>query len=76
MTTHADIVEAYQEVARSEAGQIMLADMQRRFGFSTGPMFTGDANLCIHRDGQRSVLAHIGRILESDPEAYRKGTTE
>lgn len=71
MTTHADIIDAYHEVARSEAGQIVLADLQRQFGFATHPMFRGDVNELVHRDGQRAVLAYIGRKLESDPAHYR-----
>lgn len=76
MKEYADIIEAYHEVARSEAGQTVLADLQRQFGFVTRPMFTGDVNEMLHRDGQRAVVAHIGRMLESDPAVYRKGTVE
>ena len=69
--TRKEIVEAYQEVARSTAGQIMLADLEARFGYSTRPMFDGDPNWAIFRDGGRSVLAHIGRVIET-PADYEQ----
>jgi hypothetical protein len=76
--SHDQIVAAYQAVAASEAGRIMLADLEVRFGFTTRSMF--DRNdmsglLLANREGQRSVLAHIGRVIETPVGQATKGDT-
>lgn len=66
--TQADVVRAYQEVARTKAGQIVFADLTRRFGFVTRSMFwDGDDGLTLaYKEGQRTVLTYIGRTLNSE----------
>lgn len=63
-----DVVLAYQSALSTQEGQIVLADLMRRFGFTTWSTFVeGDPNKTSWQEGQRSVLVHIGRMLEADP---------
>lgn len=65
-----DVILAYRNVFHSQEGQIVLADLMRYFSWNMGPMLDlarPDALVLAHRDGQRTVLTHIGRRLEIDP---------
>ena len=63
-----EIVAAYHDVAASRAGQIMLADLEARFGWTTKTTFDQrdvSGLLLAHREGGRAVLAHMGRMIET-----------
>lgn len=67
----ADIIMAYRQVAASEAGQVVLQDLIRKFGYSRSSTFqaAGDQEpyrTFIH-EGQRSVMVHIGNMIDADP---------
>lgn len=65
-----DVAEAYQAMAQNPQGQVVLADLMRRFAHNRAPMFhAGQTRMedCVYREGQRSVLVHIGRMLDVNP---------
>lgn len=71
---------AYQQTFGSPEGQMVVADLLRRFGYArqpTVPPHSGapiDPYRALYCEGQRSVLVHVGLMLDSDPlqvkEAY------
>lgn len=66
--TEEDIAQAYVDMAQSKSGQIVLADMERRFGYTRRTMLDGDDTTGLRlawREGGRAVLAHISRMIES-----------
>jgi hypothetical protein len=63
-----EIAAAYHDMAASRAGQIVLADLEARFGWTTKTMFDQrdvSGLLLAYREGSRSVLAHMGRMIET-----------
>lgn len=71
----ARLIMAYKNWAMSEEGQIILADIVRHFGYPRGPMFdiTKPCPYTVtFRDGQRSVAAYIGKMIDADPYAVEK----
>lgn len=67
----ADIMMAYKQVAALPEGQIVIDDLLRRFGFTrTSTYVHGDAIATTFREGQRTVLVHIGRMIEGDPAEF------
>lgn len=77
--TPGDIARAYQEVFATEAGHLVLADLQHKFGFTRRSMFEvagGDPTKVVFCEGQRSVLVYIGRLLETDPNELDKQAKE
>lgn len=72
------IVAAYQTVASTDEGRIMLADLEARFGFTTRSMFDRDDMTGLRlafREGSRSVLAHMGRMIETAPDGAERAET-
>jgi len=64
-----DIARAYQAVFDSPDGHIVLAHLQNGYGFTRDTLFVpGDAHHTAFKEGQRSVLVSIGRMLEADPD--------
>lgn len=66
------IEQAYEEIFTTEAGQIVLGDLERFFGYSTHPMGQSDQpHHAFIEIGGRNVLTHIARRLsvrtEQDP---------
>ena len=62
-----DVAEAYQAMAQNPSGQVVFADLMRRFAHNRMTMFhLGDTRPedCVYREGQRSVLVHIGWMLD------------
>lgn len=67
--TPAQVAQAYQDMAQSHSGRIVIADLMRRFGHTRAPMFRiGDTRPedVVYREGQRSVLVHMGRLLDAN----------
>lgn len=65
---HEKIVAAYHDLAASASGQLVLADLEARFGWTSRSMFDpNDPNglTLAWREGGRAVLAHIGRMIET-----------
>ncbi|WP_299444702.1 hypothetical protein [uncultured Rhodospira sp.] len=62
------IAAAYQSVFHGQDGQLVLADLARRFGFTHRSTFpdNGDPNRMIFNEGGRAALIHIGRMIEAD----------
>ena len=68
VVTPYDTIIAYQQVWQTDEGRIVLADLMRHFSWNTRSTYQGDGTEnCIHREGQRSVLVHIGNQMEADP---------
>lgn len=64
----ANIIIAYQKVAQTEEGQIMLQDLVQRFGSSRSTTFVaGDPYATAYNEGLRSVCVHIGAQIDADP---------
>ncbi|MGI9251275.1 MAG: hypothetical protein ACR2PR_08765 [Pseudohongiellaceae bacterium] len=74
-----DVIIAYQKVAQTEEGQVMLHDLVRNFGFaqsSIAVVANFDPVKMQVIEGQRSVVAYIGAKIESSPAvAEAAGTT-
>lgn len=69
-----EIAEAYSLLAASEEGQIVIHDLARRFGYTRGGLFQqnecdGGRGLAF-REGQREVIAYIGKMIDVDPAEY------
>lgn len=72
-----DVCVAYKTVFGSVEGQIVLADLMRRFSFTrTSTFVPGDTYSTVHNEGCRTVLIHIGRMLDADPAEMQEHTTE
>jgi len=67
-----DVCLAYKTVFGTQEGQIVLTDMVRRFGYTRNTTLDSDPNLMVHREGQRSVMVHIGRELDRDPMEFEE----
>jgi hypothetical protein len=77
--TPARRIEAYQHMAETEDGQIVIQDLLRLFGYTRNTTFTDTLEGMAFREGQRSVVVHIGRMLDADAaaqEALDKGEME
>lgn len=70
-----EVAAAYQLAFTTQEGQIVLHDLLRRFGFARQSMFqrgvTRPEDLAFS-EGGRAVLAHVGVMLDVDPDAYEK----
>ncbi len=66
-----DTCIAYKVVAATQEGQIVIADLMRRFGFSRNTTYVpGDPDMTVWREGQRTVIIHIGRMIDADPASF------
>ncbi len=66
-----DTCIAYKVVAATQEGQIVIADLMRRFGFSRYTTFVpGDPDRSTLNEGQRTVVIHIGRQIDADPASF------
>ncbi len=66
-----DTCIAYKVMAATQEGQIVIADLMRRFGFSRITTFApGDPEMTAWREGGRVVVIHIGRMIDADPAAF------
>ncbi|NBB92348.1 MAG: hypothetical protein GVY32_04170 [Gammaproteobacteria bacterium] len=70
VVTPRQVAEAYQAMSQNPQGQVVLADLMRRFAHNRAPMFRAGHTRpedCVYQEGQRSVLIHIGRMLDVNP---------
>ncbi len=66
-----DTCIAYKVVAATQEGQIVIADLMRRFGFARFTTFvSGDPDRTTLNEGQRTVVIHIGRMIDADPASF------
>ena len=66
----------YRTVFESESGRRVLADLTKRCPLLTDSVRAEhgiDVNKLIYKEGQRSVMVHIYKMLHSDPYAQRPG---
>lgn len=71
----ADTINAYKQVLATPEGHVVVQDLMNRFGFSRRSTFRPDNGFgkatrpedTIYYEGQRSVLVHIGVMLDADP---------
>ncbi len=62
---------AYKQVFTDMQGQIVLADLLYRFGFTRKTTFDPDPPERTYlNEGQRSVLVYIGQMLDADPSGW------
>ena len=74
-----DICIAYKQVFSTPEGQIVIADLLHRFGFTRHSMFTPGTTRpedVLFREGQRDVVRHIGVNLDSDPAGFEEQKVE
>jgi len=72
-----DTCVAYKIVCATQEGQIVIADLMRRFGFSRSSTFDPDPYRTVLHEGQRTVVMHIGRQIDADPASFEdQETTE
>lgn len=62
----ADLANAYKVVAASPEGSIVIADLVRRFGFSRQTTIDADPLRMAWKEGGRTVMVHIGRMIDMD----------
>lgn len=65
----AEIISAYQTLFNSQAGQTVLDDLTRRFGYVDLSTMDDQYNVnrMVYNEGQRSVLVAIGQMLSLNP---------
>lgn len=63
----ADVANAYQTAFATPEGQIVLADLMRRFGYTRGSTLHENAHTMAFREGTRYVLVHMGKMMDADP---------
>ena len=51
---------AWRAILATEDGQTIMADLVQHFGYTSQSTFSKDPLTMAHREGQRSVLIHIG----------------
>lgn len=69
--TPVDTCIAYKVVAATQEGQIMIADLMRRFGFARHTtLVPGDPETTAFHEGGRVVIIHIGRQIDADPASF------
>lgn len=61
-----DLSAAYKTVAASPEGAIMIGDLVRRFGYSRQTTFDTDPIKMGWKEGGRTVMVHIGRMIDMD----------
>lgn len=71
-TDPASVAEAWQEIAQTEEGRLILADLAAKFGFQTKSTFDTNAATMAFHEGQRAVMVHIGKLLSLDPQELRE----
>ena len=75
--SQADICIAYKQVAATQEGQVVLADLTRKFGFTRFSTFVpGDPYHSQLNEGARTVVVHIGRMIAADPSDFEEPKTE
>lgn len=67
-----DVCLAYKTAFGTQEGQIVLMDMVRRFGYTRDTTLDRDPHIMASREGQRSVMVHIGRELDRDPMEFEE----
>lgn len=73
--SQADVINAYKQAFATPEAQVVLGDLMRRFGFTRSSTFTPQTPFrketrpedTIYYEGQRSVLVHIGMMMDADP---------
>lgn len=63
-----EIVHAYQHVAATPEGQIVIQDLVRRFGYSRSSTIDADPMRMAWKEGGRAVCVHIGRFIDANAE--------
>lgn len=62
-----DIANAYKIVFATPEGQVVLADLVRKFAFNTQSTFVPNCPEQTNvNEGQRTVIVHIGRMQAMD----------
>jgi hypothetical protein len=60
------ITAAYQQTFRTEAGEVVLADLEKRFQRRSS--FAADAYMTAFREGQRDVYLMILNFIEQEEQ--------
>lgn len=61
-----DLSAAYKTIAGMHEGQIVIQDLVRRFGYSRQSTIDVDPLRMAWKEGGRTVLVHIGRMIDMD----------
>jgi hypothetical protein len=73
-----DVISAYKDVFSTQAGQVVLSDLLRLFGFVDRSTFVSDdpyGRIQAGQEGQRSVIIHIGKRIEGQPDDVEDQST-
>jgi len=60
------LIDAAKEVLGGEAGEIVLEQLKRNYGFYS-PNFAVDPYETAYREGQRSVVLYLMKIISDEP---------
>lgn len=75
--TPGEVCLAYKQTFSTPEGQIVAADLMRRYAFTRKTTFCpGEPEYTFFYEGQRSVLIHIGVQLDADPSAFDEPKVE
>lgn len=73
VVTPGDVARAYKTTFSSEDGQVVLQDLVRRFGYTrSSTLSPGQPDVTARNEGQRTVLQHVGFLLDVDPAEYER----
>jgi len=64
MMTLEDLLTTYRQCFTSEEGEIVLADLEKRFHLSVTTFERGDPHYSAFLEGQRSVVLAIKAMME------------
>lgn len=69
-----ELVHAYKRCFASTDGQAVLRDLMRNFGYTRKPTMldTEPIHKMAFREGQRSVLIHVGSYVDVTPESLER----
>ena len=66
------LIDAAKEIFNGEAGEILLEQMKKNYGFYS-PNFSSDPHETSYREGQRSVVLYIMKLISEEPKQQIEG---
>lgn len=67
-----DVAAAWQDIARCEAGQLVIDWLVAKHGFSRSSTLDRDPLVMAHNEGRRTVAVDIGTMLDMDVEQLKE----
>ena len=66
------LVDAAKEIFGNESGEVVLEQMKKNYGFYS-PNFSSDPHETSYREGQRSVVLYIMKLISEEPHQQIEG---